>query len=72
MKNKLVFAALVLIMAFVDFGCSSTSSVTFDSIVPDSTPTIFEGIWINPSPGSQNMKFTFSGIFFHLKQGQEI
>jgi hypothetical protein len=65
MKNKVVFVVLSLIVGFVFLSCSSTPQVTFESIVPDSTPTDFDGTWIHPSVlQSGNSKIVFSGNSF--------
>jgi hypothetical protein len=51
-------------MVFGIIGCSSTSPATFDSIIPDSTPTKFEGIWGHLNPESENAKIIFTGNTF--------
>jgi len=62
MEKKLVFAALVI--GLVICGCTSAPQVTFESIVPDSTPSNYEGTWIHPNVNSENARIVFSGNSF--------
>ena len=65
MKNKLILAAVVIIMGFMVLNCSSGPAVTFESIVPDSTPGNLEGMWMHQNvSGSGNATIIFSGNSF--------
>jgi hypothetical protein len=67
MKSKLFSVLSVLLVISIGIGligCASTEPVTFESIIPDSTPTPFEGTWVHPNPESQSAKIIFSGNSF--------
>jgi hypothetical protein len=64
MKRNWLAGFLGLMVIFGIVGCSSTPSTTYESIVPDSAPTKFEGLWGHLNPNSKNSKITFSGNSF--------
>jgi hypothetical protein len=64
MNGKWLGGLLGLVMAagICFIGCESIPAVTFETIVPDFTPTNFEGIWLHPDPESQNARIFFPAI----------
>jgi hypothetical protein len=63
MKNKW-FVGIGVLLVFAFLGCVSSPPVTFETITLDSSPTVFEGIWIHLGLQSQNAKITFIGNSF--------
>jgi hypothetical protein len=71
-KNLLAcFLGVLLVFCMGFIGCASTAPANYDSIIADTTPTKFEGMWGHLNPNFSDAKILFSGNSFMLEWDDE-